>query len=402
MEIIKKTGLEGECRDYIKYPKAIPPQEASDFILDVKLDRYRYHTGEGDMWPLCWGEDDNIYAGAGDNKGCAMNVWRITSETAFKRDGRAMDPSKLTNTNDWSMDMICPQPVDHFRLVDLPTPNIKPAGILDIGGRLYLSVEAQDYGTDPLFCRQQNYYGWIVTSDDGGVTWDEHATPTRFFEGRLSSCHFIQYGRGYRGAADDYVYAHFPADENGCSYWENADFLLLGRVPKDSILDRGAWEFVVGFESGALGETPLWDKDGDKAIPVFSYYKMTGSDHCAYCEGLGRYILGNYSFVDENLHPRPIHQMRWPESYRSQLTLYEAKHPWGPWKLFYRDDDWGTYGDYQPNFPTKWMSGDGRMLFMVSSGSWDDYCFVVQKLALKVKGDRAFPDAAKWFDFQIG
>lgn len=325
-----------------------------------------------------------------------MNVWRITSDRTFKRDGTAMDPGKLTNTNDWTMDMINPQPVDYFKMVDLPTPNIKPAGILDIGGRLYLSVEAQDYGTDPLFCRQQNYYGWIVTSDDGGKTWNERATDTRFFTGRLSSCHFIQYGRGYRGAVDEYVYAHFPADENQNSYWENADFLLLGRVHKDRILTRESWEFVIGFE----GEEPIWGKDGDKAVPVFSYYKMTGSDHCAYCEGLGRYLLGNYSFVDEDLYPRPIHQMRWPESYRSQLTLYEAKHPWGPWKIFYRDDDWGTYGDYQPNFPTKWMSKDGRMLFLVSSGSWDDYCFVVQKLALKLKGDKDFPDAAKWFDFK--
>ena len=396
MELIKKNGLEGECRDYICYPKAIPEFEPSELIKAVKLDRYRYHTGEGDMWPLCWAEDDHIYAGAGDNKGCATNIWRITSNTSFKKDGSAMDHSKLTNTNDWSMDMINPQPVDYFKLVDLPTPNLNPGSILDIGGRLYLAVEAQDYGTDPLFCRQQNYYGWIVTSDDGGKTWNETATDTRFFTGRLSSCHFIQYGRGYRGAVDEYVYAHFPADENGNSYWENADFLLLGRVHKDKILQREAWEFVVGLE----GEEPIWDKDGDKAIPVFSYYKMTGADHCAYCEGIGRYILGNYSFIDENLHPRPIHQMRWPEAYRSQLTLFEAEHPWGPWKIFHRDDDWGTYGDYQPNFPTKWMSKDGRMLFMISSGSWDDYCFVVQKLALKLKGDEAFPDAAKWFDFR--
>ena len=70
---------------------------------------------------------------------------------------------------------------------------------------------------------------------------------------------------------------------------------------------------------------------------------MTGSDHVCYNPGLGCYLLGNYSFVDPQLHPRPIHQLSWPEAYRSQLTLFEAPEPWGPWSLFYQDDDWGTY-----------------------------------------------------------
>ena len=110
--------------------------------------------------------------------------------------------------------------------------------------------------------------------------------------------------------------------------------------------------------------------------------------------------MGNYSFIDENLNPRPIHQMRYPESHYSQLTLYEAPEPWGPWKLFYRDDRWGTYGDYQPNFPTKWMTQDGRILYMVSSGSWDDYNFVVQKMAIRLAGDKTLPDAAKYFKYE--
>ena len=37
---------------------------------------------------------------------------------------------------------------------------------------------------------------------------------------------------------------------------------------------------------------------------------------------------------------------------------------------------------------------------MVSSGSWDDYNFVVQKIALKCKGDGAFPAAARYFSMR--
>ena len=60
----KCTGLNGENRDYFLYPQAIPPQEPSDYIQEVLFDAYRYHSGEGDMWPITWGADDCLYCGA--------------------------------------------------------------------------------------------------------------------------------------------------------------------------------------------------------------------------------------------------------------------------------------------------------------------------------------------------
>lgn len=392
MEIIRCTGLRGESRDYIAYPRAIPPYPASDLIIDVKFDRYRHHSGEGDMWPMTWCEDNTILTSAGDNKGSPMNLWRVS-----QRGDDLPDPAKLTNTGDWTLDLVDNMPVDYTRYCTNPdAPYIKPAGLLDIEGTLYFAVQAHNYGDYPLFNRQKNLHGWICVSHDGGNTWDAEATPTDFFTGRVASCHFIQYGRGFRGNPDGYVYATFPCDSDGFSYWENGDMLLLGRVPKEKLLNRDAWEFYAADSP----DIPSWTSDQEEAKPVFFYKKMTGENHVSFCPGLGRYLMGNYSFVDPELRPRPIHQMHWPESHLSQLTLYEAPNPWGPWKLFYRDDDWGTYGDYQPVFPTKWMSPDGRMLYLVSSGSWNDYNFVVQKLALRLAGDTDFPDEAKWFDFR--
>jgi len=391
MKIREIRGIDGDKRDYYLYPRAIPACEKSDYIEEVLFDRFRYHSGEGDMWPLTWAEDDMLYGGAGDNRGCPMNLWRIRT--------LRFSPESLTCTGHWSMDIINEQPAPLERHLALSgIPNVKPAGLLDVRGTLYLSVEAHNYGDNPLFNRQRNLHGWILRSTDQGKTFDPETTPFDFFQGKLSSCHFLQFGKGYRGARDEYIYAYFPCDlEDGNSYWENNDALLLGRVRTEELTKREAWEFYCGNSP----THPAWSESERKARPVFTYYKMTGANHVVYNAGIRRYLMGNYSFVDENLNPRPIHQMRYPESHYSQLTLYEAPQPWGPWKLFYRNDSWGTYGDYQPNFPTKWMTGDGRILYMVSSGSWNDYNFVVQKLALRLKGDPGFPPEAKYFPYEL-
>ena len=347
------------------YPKSV-------LISKVTLGRFRYHKGDGDMWPITWAADGNLYGGAGDNMGSPMNFWKITGDTGsgpglFNVDNMPIEVRKYCQI----------PPAD-------PEWGVKPAGLLSLGGTLYFAVEAMNYGENPQFNRQRNIHGWIITTTDYGRTWNREATPTDFFTGRLSSCHFLQFGKDYEGARDRYVYAYFPGADDGNSYWENGDYLLLGRVPKERILDRSAWEFVADLPTNA---EPKWDRNDSKAVAIFRYPLMCGEDHVSYNKGIGRYLLGNYAFIDENGKPRPYHQGPFPDScLRSQLTLFEAPEPWGPWSLFYLDDDWGTYGDYQPSFPTKWMSEDGRTVHMVSAGTFDDYNFTVQQLTLEIAG----------------
>ncbi len=385
----------GNKVEYPDYGKAVPQYPKSTYIVDVKFDKHRYHHAEGDTWPLTWSNDDNIYAAAGDNKNSPMNFWRVKVSPKIR-------PDSIVYAGSWTIDLIDNMPVDRNIYCDIQAGSnrrlsVKPAGLLDVNGTIYFAVEAQNYGTDLVFKRQTNIHGWIITTTDYGKTWDHNATPVHFFTGRLASCHFLQFGKGYEGARDKYVYAYFSAADDGKAYWENGDYLLLGRVHKDKILVRQAWEFYTRLDKD---NQPVWSGDDKLAVPIFRYNKMTGEDYISYNKDIKRYLLGNYGFVDDELHPRPNHQGKWPEcAYRSQLTLYEAPEPWGPWSLFYRDDNWGTYGDYNPSFPTKLMFENGRLMFMVSSGSWDDYNFVVQRLAIRLKEDADFPTAAKTFDY---
>jgi hypothetical protein len=358
-------------------PVPNPNYPNSSLILFCSADPLRIHKGDGDMWPVTWADDGNLYGGAGDNSGSPMNFWRIAGHP---------EPHHSWGIQLYNIDNMPIDPAVYCQREHVnPTHGVKPAGLLSLKGRLYFAVELHNYGEDPAFRRQQNVSAWIITSDDYGKSWNREATPLDFFTGRLSSPHFIQFGQDYAGARDEYVYASFPSAEDGGpnnspSYWENGDFLLLGRVPQERILERAAWEFYAGQNDAGQ---PIWNADDAASKPIFSYFHMTGEDHIVYNPGLKRYLLGNYSFIDAEGNPRPYHQA-WPESSRrSQLTLFEAPEPWGPWSLFYRDDNWGNLGGYQPTFTQKWMSADGKTMWMIYSGSWADYNFIAQKLLLE-------------------
>ena len=54
-----------------------PDYPQSTLITKVTPSKFRYHKGDGDMWPITWADDDDLYGGAGDNSGSPMNFWKI-------------------------------------------------------------------------------------------------------------------------------------------------------------------------------------------------------------------------------------------------------------------------------------------------------------------------------------
>lgn len=349
----------------MNFPRPNYPQ--SSLIQSVEFEKFRIHKGNGDMWLWTWADDDELYAASGDIPGSVLNFWKITNKPHFAT---------------LSVEMVNYTPIDREFANALPDThpwnNLKPAGVICLDGQLYMTVSSMNYGEEAHYYRQRYPNSWIVTSDDYGVTWDIYATPYTFFSGGFRGATFVQFGKNYSGARDNFVYAVSPCSQNGESYWENADGLIMGRVLKEKILEIEAWEYRSG---------DMWVADVKKATPIFNYPNMTGQNLIQYNAGIKRYILGNYSFMTKEGTPCPYHAgefLNLETKYPSQLSLYEAPEPWGPWSLFHLDDNWGMYGGYQPSFPTKWMSVDGLEMYMVSSGSYDDYNFTVQKLKLSL------------------
>ena len=228
---------------------------------------------------------------------------------------------------------------------------------------------------DPYFNRQRygvNDTSFVMVSHDSGETWDLGPAPHQFFKGRLAAPRFVIAGQGNSGAPDPaHVYALFPGTTTDKAFFSANDAMWLGRVPTARLLDRSAWTFYAGMSGGRA----TWTLDDTIAVAVFEHPLMTATQQVSYHSGLARYLMAVWSWCDPDGNPRgqltgastagnmagynattdkDVHD-------RTQLTLWEAREPWGPWNYFHRDDDWrgpdGSSGGYTPVFPPAWING---------------------------------------------
>ena len=373
----------------------------------------------GDEFPTTWADDGYQYSGAGDNQGgpqypgtdSPLTLWRIAGREPVAAKFNLQGSHFPVNSS--AALAACPVHKDG-------APNVKSQSMLALGSSLYWAVACFNYHDEPafdgVFSRQRygvNDTSWIVSSSDGGLTWNVSATDFHFFKGRLSSPRFINAGQGYRDAPDpQHVYAVFVGTETNKAFFENNDAIWLGRVPTAQLLQRSAWEFYAGMSAGK----PAWTCDDTIAVSVFRHPLLTATQQVTYNVGLKRYMMAVWSWLDPDGNPRgqltssntegrpweqpaadPSVRQRKDGHDRSQLSLWEAPQPWGPWSFFHRDDDWqgpdGSSGGYTPVFPPAWISDSGTVMWMVftqccspffQAGPTNHYNFTYQRLELQL------------------
>ncbi len=148
------------------------------------------------------------------------------------------------------------------------------------------------------------------------------------------------------------LYVFFPGASDDAAYWDNNDYLLLGRVLQGQLHNASAYEYFVGLDGGGQ---PQWSSDASQAQPSLAFGRMVGENPVAYIPALGRYLFANFGFLDDAGAPRPWHTQPFMSPHRTQLVLLEAPNPWGPWSVFWRDDDsFQAPGLYTPTFVSQW------------------------------------------------
>lgn len=296
----------------------------------------------GDTYPMTWADDDEIYASSGDphwgKKAIGLDVEKFSG----------FPPEyKITKVNEM------------YGYVGNGGEGPKPSGMICVDGVLYLAFQNL-LGKKPAVYGKKSQHGTnasIVCSKNHGKTWtpDINDIKEPMFPGYIfGGPAFVNFGRNNENARDNYVYA-VSAEQ-----WDNGSHLRAGRVPKDKTLDRRAWEFVCGFDSSA---SPIWCSDMNMAVPVLSNHKRISLPEMVYLSSIKRYLLLTWSLKRD-----------FDCNSGSELYIYDAPEPWGPFTLVHKEDNWQSpeISPYCPRIPLKWLKQTeaGIEGWMQFSGSW--------------------------------
>jgi hypothetical protein len=167
---------------------------------------------------------------------------------------------------------------------------------------------------------------------------------------------WIDYGKNYADVPKEhakYVYCYSP---DTTSAYDEANDVVLCRVPKGQITNRNAYEFVEYVDGH---HNPHWTSNINNRGSVFKFPGGCNRLDVVYNKPLQRYIMTMRARNKRGGHP-------------SHFSIYEASQPWGPWKTIYYTDSQPTgnegWGESQ-HFPSKWISRDGKTMHLVHAGN---------------------------------
>jgi hypothetical protein len=262
-------------------------------------------------------------------------------------------------------------------------------GILALDGSIYqfLSTPNRPFDAPPT-----RFVGAkLIYSPDNGRTWNNQdgTHPVRwepweersrenmvFFEDDDAFClpTILQMGKNYEHNRDGYVYVYSPnGNEEG-----TMNQLALFRVPKDRILDRGAYEYFVRRD-GAFVEWSSNIKDRG-AVCTFPAGWVNRNIHpyawqpsVVYYAPTEEYLMANWGMGCEEEGNECFQKP-------SYLGLWTAPNPWGPWKQVHEETAWTPAGEasaraYQPQIAPQWISKDGSSFWLV----WTDFQIIDEK-----------------------
>jgi len=338
----------------------------------------------GDTYPITWADDDDLYVGTGDPLWCVINGVNTIADVMMKN-----DPDMFPRVTGQVSEKITGSP-PHFevhRLNDHPGyrgyggNGPKPSGMICVDGVLYYAVQNL-LGKKTPPNRLNSQHGsdaTIICSHDHGLTWTPDLNPLfgdfmnqydrqtwketealrssfrgfipMFPGSAFGGPSFVQFGRNNEHAVDDFVYA-ISGDQ-----WDNGRCLRLGRVPKNKIMVRDAWEFAIPDENNS----PIWQKDLTKAEPILDIEGHISLPEMVYLHTIRKYILLTWALHTD-----------FKTTTGSELTILEADNPWGPFSLVHYE--WMWYKReccaYTPRIPLKWFNHKLMEGYIMHSGNW--------------------------------
>lgn len=374
-------------------PAALPGATLQAAVADAPT---AIGVSDGDLWPSCWSDDDELYAANGDGAGFGDTFYDIAVNriSGSPTDDAGLEGAFLAGGDAvgqvWSGEGF----------------TRKPTGMLCVGGAIYLAV--QDLRTD----FNEAPAATILRSDDHGATWVWDTAAPMFSDHVFTTIWFADYGKDSAGAPDpQYAYA-YGLDGNWRDSFDDSvpdpTELFLARVPVDSVQDAATWEFYAGEPGDA---EPSWTADIAAKRPVLvderlrhpSAGKDDAGDGDSDSDDTGGQTVGaqDLTVISQGgvTHLPALDRYVYTSWTELTFEFYEAHEPWGPWTLFL-SEDFGAYpwpddriGGYGTTIPSKFLSDDNRTAWVQSNvcpcapAGAVSYWFGLRELTLHPTGD---------------
>jgi len=349
-------------------PPADCPFEPSKELVGILFSGVHSDYQCGDTWYPSWAADDRLYSpwtdGKTDGVGSFSGGAKACTGNAVMIGG---DPLHLEIKNTSTPQSASPSPYE----------GRYPCGSLVYNGVWY-------YGTYCLGpAGKVEYEGmswnWPVLgpmpgfriSTDFGKTWTPSplspekplfSEPKQFMGAVKMGCpHFVDFGKNMEYSPDGKAYLlgmgaedNDPKPRYANLSWITADQVYLSRVTPsvENINDISKYEFFSGRD--AKGK-PLWTSDFSQIKPLLDWNNNMGCVTATYNASLKKYLM----CVTDG----------WPTVAKMNSYILEADEITGPWRLVVYMKEFGEQG-YFLNFPSKFISQDGKTLWLCFSANF--------------------------------
>jgi hypothetical protein len=329
----------------------------------------------GDTWYPTWASNDTLYSPWTDGKTKRLDGYEDWSQSW-------VDPVHITTghgiiTGDDPLTIEAYSIGLHKKSPAFPYHGRYPSGSLIHNGVWYYGTYCLD--PDPFAKLGDIQYNWpwlgpfvgFRTSKDYGHNWEETPhTPEKPIFGesgkyghpvKIGAPHFVDFGKNMEHSPDGkaYLVAH-GAEINDNPYrfynqsWITGDQVYLIRVEPsiENINDSSKYEFYSGKDKQGKA---IWSNDFKNIKPLLEWDNNMGCVTMTYNAPLKKYLMcvtdGGNTAAKMNTY------------------ILESDSMTGDWKLVTYMKDFGEQA-YFVNIPSKFISSDGEILWLMYSGNF--------------------------------